>query len=154
MDHQNLDPFNCAKEHYSIRAQKSHCEAEDQDEESRKDFAKVAHYALTQFLVKVGLKYFNKKDEDDISKEFSTLHHKDTFQPLDMMELTKEQKQGLLMYLLFLEKKRDKQIKASARIDVWKQRQLLTKKETAFLTVLTEAVLLTVIISTKGGRDV
>jgi hypothetical protein len=54
--------------------------------------ATIAHHAMTQYSLKKGLKKFQGKAEDAVSKELMQLHMKDTFAPQDATELTEKQK--------------------------------------------------------------
>jgi hypothetical protein len=51
---------------------------------------------MTQYSFKKGLKKFQDKAEDAVSKELMQLHMKDTFAPQDATELTEKQKKGAL----------------------------------------------------------
>jgi hypothetical protein len=73
--------------------------------------ATIAHHAMTQYSLKKGLKKFQGKAEDAVSKELMQLHMKDTFAPQDATELTEKQKKGALESLMFLKEKRDGTIK-------------------------------------------
>eukprot|EP00957_Ditylum_brightwellii_P205326 15343367-Ditylum_brightwellii.AAC.1 len=72
---------------------------------SREDFDDVVHFALTQYLLKQGLKKFKKEGESTVKEEFLQLHQKETFQPMTPDELINDQKKGALKLLMFITKK-------------------------------------------------
>jgi hypothetical protein len=58
--------------------------------------ATIAHHAMTQYSLKKGLKKFQGRADDAVTKELMQLHTKDTFAPQNATELTEDQKRGHL----------------------------------------------------------
>jgi hypothetical protein len=85
--------------------------------------ANIVHYAMTQYLLKKGLKKFKGNADEVVSKELMQLHLKDTFIPKDEGELTEAQKKGAPKSLMLLKEKRDGSIKGRACADGRKQRE-------------------------------
>jgi hypothetical protein len=91
---------------------------------SSKDLAPdLEAVALTQYTLKRGLKEFDKDGLIALGREMEQLHTRKVAKPIDSMDLTKEQKQATLRYLMFLSKKRCGRIKARGCADGRKQRQ-------------------------------
>lgn len=69
-------------------------------------------------------------------------------------DLTADQKQEALQYLMFLKQKRCGKIKGRGCADGRPQRQYMSKEETLSPTVMTESVLLSCAIDAMEGCDV
>jgi hypothetical protein len=69
--------------------------------------------ALTQYTLKQGLKEFGIDGITALGKEVEQLYTRKVSKPVDGDDLTREQKQASLRYLMFLTKKRCGRIKAS-----------------------------------------
>jgi hypothetical protein len=61
---------------------------------------------LTQYGVKQGLKKFGKPGEDAVTVELKQLHDRDVIVLVHAGDLTKQEKQRALPYLMFLKQKR------------------------------------------------
>eukprot|EP00957_Ditylum_brightwellii_P110880 8457099-Ditylum_brightwellii.AAC.1 len=61
---------------------------------------------MTQYSLKAGLRKFKEKGEAAVMDEFKQIHDRDTFEPLNMEDLTEEQKRNALESLMFLKEKR------------------------------------------------
>ena len=87
-------------------------------------------------------------------KELNQPHTIKTVDPLNMENMTIENKSSALRYLMFLTKKRIGRIKARGCADYSKQREYMTKEETYAPTVSAEALMISCLIYAKVGRDV
>jgi Reverse transcriptase (RNA-dependent DNA polymerase) len=114
----------------------------------------LTHYAMTQLSLKAGLKAFGKKGQQGVFKELSQLHWRDTFEPLVLKDLSKEEKEKALESHLFLKKKRDLTVKGRMVAGGDKQRGMIPKEEASSPTVSLESVMLTSAIDAIEERDV
>jgi len=112
------------------------------------------HISLTQYNVKKGLKLFGQDGVDAVLKEVQQLHDRDVLLPKDPQMLTPQEKSSALTYLMFLKKKRCGKIKGRGCADGRKQRAYVTKEDSSSPTVSLEALMLSLIIDAKEGRDV
>ena len=71
----------------------------------------VVHYTMTQLSMKAGLKRWGNKGKQELSKEISQLHMRDTFRPFNSKTLLKTEYDKVLESHLFLKQKRDHSIK-------------------------------------------
>jgi hypothetical protein len=77
----------------------------------------LVHHAMIQYSLKIGLKKFQNKGEEAVSKELLQLHIRDTFKPQDAKELSATHNNGALEYLMFLKEKRDGSLKGRTCAD-------------------------------------
>jgi len=112
------------------------------------------HYIMTTLSVKAGMKKWGDKAEHAVSKEFSQLHYKDTFEPVKGSSLTPEEKKKALESLTFLKEKRSGDIKGRTCVNGSKQRTIYQKEDAASPTVSVESVLLSCVIDAKEKRNV
>jgi Reverse transcriptase (RNA-dependent DNA polymerase) len=117
-------------------------------------YSMVTFYIMTQLSMKAGLKRWKDKGESAISEELSQLHFRDTFDPLNPKELSKEEYNKVLESHLFLKQKRDDSIKGRMVAGGDKQRSIIPAQEASSPTASLEAVLLTATIDALEGRDV
>jgi hypothetical protein len=82
------------------------------------------------------------------------LHDREVMAAKDPKDLTPEQRQEALAYLMFLKRKRCGTIKGRGCADGRKQRAYTAKEEATSPTIATEAVFLTAVIAALEGRDV
>jgi hypothetical protein len=75
-------------------------------------------------------------------------------EPVVPDELTREQKQAALQYLMFLKRKRCGLVKGRRCADGRKHQEYMPKDETSSPTVATKALMLSCIIDAKELRDV
>uniref|UniRef100_UPI002596A4F3 hypothetical protein n=1 Tax=uncultured Marinobacter sp. TaxID=187379 RepID=UPI002596A4F3 len=85
--------------------------------------------ALTQYNLKRGLKEYGNDGVVALGKEVKQLHTRKVAKPIDGNNLTREQKQATLRYLMFLSKKRCGRVKARGCADGRKQRETTSKEE-------------------------
>jgi hypothetical protein len=110
--------------------------------------------ALTQYNLKRGLKEFGNDGIVALGKEMEQLHTHKVAKPVDGNNLTKDQKQATLRYLMFLSKKRCGRVKARGCADGRKQRDMTSKEEASALTVAIESVMLSATIDAMEECDV
>jgi hypothetical protein len=82
------------------------------------------------------------------------LQERKVMEPKHATELSPEQKQEELAYLMFLKWKRCGKIKGCGCADGRKQRACTTREDAASPTVATESIFLTTVIDALEGRDV
>ena len=76
---------------------------------------------MTQHNMKKGIKLFGDAGIDAVLKELQQLHDRKVLEPVNAKEMTNEEKQGALQYLMFLKQKRDGVIKGRGCADGRKQ---------------------------------
>ena len=112
------------------------------------------HTIMTQYHVNRGLKIFGIRGEEAVLKELHQLHVRKVMAPTFAKELTPEQRQAALQYLMFLKEKRSGVIKGHGCADGRPQRLHMTKEESSSPTVAIESVILSCVIDALEGRDV
>jgi hypothetical protein len=125
--------------------------------QKQRDFGPMYDFqdtVLTQCGVKQGLKKFGKSGEEAVTVELKQLHDRDVIVPVHAGDLTRQEKQRALAYLMFLKQKRCGRIKGRGCADGRKQRIYKSKQEISSPTVSIESVFLTCTIDAKEGRDV
>ena len=81
-------------------------------------------------------------------------HDREVIIPNNPIKLRKEERHCALPYLIFLKEKRDSTIKNEGCADGHRQRLYMAKEQTSSPTISNEALLLTLTIDAKEGRDV
>jgi hypothetical protein len=109
---------------------------------------------FTQLSMKRGLTEYGEAGVQAVLKELLQLHDRGVLEPKQAQQLTREEKQAALQYLMFLKKKRNGIIKGRGCADGRKQRAYTTKEEASSPTVAIEAVMLSCVIDAKEHRDV
>jgi hypothetical protein len=112
------------------------------------------HVTLTQYSVNKGLKLFGKDGETAVLEELKQLHDRGVIRPVNAKDMSREEKQQALQYLMFLKKKRCGKIKGRGCADGRKQRLYMSKEETSSPTVSTEALMLSCVIDADEQRVV
>ena len=110
--------------------------------------------AFTQHSVRKGLKLFGERGVDAVIKELTQLHDRGVLEPKDADQLTEEEREAALQYLMFLKEKRNGTVKGRGCADGRKQRETITKEEASSPTVAIESVMLSCTIDAKEERDV
>ena len=82
------------------------------------------------------------------------MHDRKVMQPVRRKDLSPEQKQEALGYLMFLKKKQCGKIKGRGCADRHKQRAYITKEQSTSPTISTEAVFLTAVVDAWENRKV
>ena len=84
-----------------------------------------------QYILQRGLHKFKEAGMEAAKKEVDQLHRRSCYTPLDVSELTPEEKNKAMMALMFLTEKRDKSIKGRLCYNGKPTRQWLSRDETA-----------------------
>ena len=84
--------------------------------------ATINHIALTLYSLKRGLKEFGTTGLEAVQKELQQLHDHDVLIPVFSNDLSVEQHNQALPYLMFLRQKRTGQVNGRRCADGWKQR--------------------------------
>jgi hypothetical protein len=111
-------------------------------------------YLSPQMSAKAGLKMFGHKGTTVIMKELGQLILMDVIKGCLVHQMTHEQKQKALRYLMFLKEKRCRHFIDQDCADGCKQQLYKTKEETSSPTVSVEALFLSCIIDALQRRDV
>ena len=111
-------------------------------------------FLTEQMNVKKGLKVFGESGAEAVVKELKQLDRLNTIEPRHSSDMTRQQRQQALRYLMYLKQKRCGRIKARGCADGRKQRLYKTKDETSSPTVSTEALFLTSAINAHERRKV
>jgi hypothetical protein len=114
----------------------------------------VAFSFMQQLLVKSALREWGDNARAAGEKEVNQLHWRETFVPRQMSELTAEQQTKILQSHMFIGQKRTGETKARMVAGGNTQCGHVTKEESSSRTVSTKAVLLTLIVDARKGRDV
>ena len=111
-------------------------------------------YMTTQYNLKPGLRKFGARGVTVAVKELTQLHIMDTWTPLKVSKLSKEQRMRALSSLLFLKEKRTGDVKGPSCIDGAPQRVYIPKEDTTLPTVSTESTFITATIAAAEKRKV
>ena len=109
---------------------------------------------MTQYSLNKGLKKFGDRGEKAVVKELSSLKDMDTFFPMNVNELTKEQRTRAISSLMFLKEKRDGTIKGRACAIGTPQRAYIKKEDAASPTCATESVFITSVVDAYERRHI
>jgi hypothetical protein len=96
--------------------------------------------------MKKRIKLFGQDGVAAVKKEMLQLHERQVMAPKHVKELTPEQKQEALAYLMFLKGKRCGKIKGRGCDDGRKQRAYTAREDAASPTAATESIFLTAVI--------
>ena len=110
--------------------------------------------STAQVLMKTRLHLLGDAGNQAMKSEMGQLHKRTVMKPKDSKDLTTEQWREALAYLMFLKQKRCGMIKARGCADGCKQREKITKQESASPTVATESVFITAVVDAHEGRMV
>ena len=117
-------------------------------------FKAMDHYARQQYGLERGIKEWGDRGKDAAFEEVKQLHMRTTFKPINMDDMTSEERRKAIGSLIFLKEKTDGTIKGRACADGRKQREDAEKGDAASPTVSLESVLLTALIDAYENRDV
>jgi len=109
------------------------------------------HVLMTQMSVKAGIKKFGKKDDEAVSKELHQLNDRKAMVPIGKDDLSTEDRQKALWYLMFIKEKRDGAVKARGCADRRPQRQYTEKGDASSPMVSLEAMMMSCCIEAKEG---
>lgn len=105
-------------------------------------------------MAKAGLKKHGRDAEETLMREFAQLEDLSVYESVDPSTLTAQQKSRALRSLNLIKEKRDGQLKGRTVADGRPQRSLYEKSETVSPTVLTDALMLSIMIDARERRDV
>ncbi len=114
----------------------------------------VAFSFMQQLLVKSALREWGDDARVAGEKEVNQLHWRETFIPRQISQLTAEQQAKILQSHMFIRQKWTGETKARMVAGGNTQRGHVTKEELSSPIVSTKAVLLTLIVDARKGRDV
>ena len=109
---------------------------------------------LTQYHVSKGLRVFGDAGKEAVLKEMRQFDDMDTIEPVFPNDISKEDMEGVLEYLMFLKEKRCGKIKGRGCADGRPQRIYTGKDESSSKTVSIESVMLTSMIDAMENRDI
>jgi hypothetical protein len=107
-----------------------------------------------QMSAKAGIKKHGRKAEEALMTEFAQLEELSVFEGIDPATLTNKQRRMALRTINLIKEKRSGQLKGCTVADGRPQRSLYDKSETASPTVSIDALMMSLIIDAKEGRDV
>ena len=116
--------------------------------------ASETNLATPQMSMKKGIKLFGDKGVAAVKIEIQQLHDRGVLKAVHKSDLSWEQIQQALEYLMFLKRKRCGKIKGRGCADGRKQRSYIEKSQSASPTVATEAVFITAVIDALERRVV
>jgi hypothetical protein len=114
----------------------------------------VTGFIMTKMTAKAGIKKPGQVAIDALTQEFLQLQNQDVFDGKHVGELTKTQKKAALRAISVIKEKRCGKIKGGTVADRRPQEALYTKDETSSPTVLTDALMMSVMIDICEDRDV
>jgi hypothetical protein len=101
-----------------------------------------------------GIKKFGQQGKDAANKEMRELHDHIVFEPIDVNELTGQERYRAMESLIFLVEKRDNTVKARTCANGSTQQKYMGRDKAASPTASTYAILNTAVIDAKQKRDV
>jgi hypothetical protein len=110
--------------------------------------------ATAQMSMKKALKMFGDAGVEGVWSEMRQLHKRNVMKPVHARELTPEECQEALAYLMFLKRKRCGKVKGRGCADGRKQRRYIDCADAASPTVATEAVFLMAVMDALESREV
>jgi len=113
----------------------------------------ICGHIMTQMTATAGIKKHGQAAVDDLLQEFCQLNNKDVFDPIDTSTLTTGQKREALRAVNLIKEKRSGKLKGRTCANGWSQRAHYTKEQTTYPTVSTDALMLSLTIDAKEGRD-
>ena len=109
---------------------------------------------MTQYNLKPGLRKSGARGVIALVKELTQLHIMDTWMPLEVSKISREQRMHTLSSLMFLKEKRTGDIKGRACIIGAPQHAYIPKEDAALPTVSTESTFVTAAIAAAEKRKV
>jgi hypothetical protein len=109
---------------------------------------------LQTYSLNAGIKKFGQRGTDAADKEMRQLHDRKVFEPINVDELTNQERHRAMESLIFLVEKRDNTVKARTCANGSTQREYMDRDEAASPTASTDAILISAVIDAKQQRDV
>jgi hypothetical protein len=110
--------------------------------------------ATPQMSMRQGIKCFGEAGVQAVKKELKQVHDRSVMKACHKHNLTPEQRQEALAYLMFLKRKRCGTIKGRGCADGRPQRRYIAKEDASSPTVAKESVFLSALIDAAEGREV
>jgi hypothetical protein len=110
--------------------------------------------ATPQMSMKKGIKVFGQDGIAAVKKEMLQLQDRKVMSPKHTKDLTPEQKQEALAYLMFLKRKWCGKIKGHGCADGHKQHAYTSPEDAASPTIATKSIFLIAVIDALEGHDV
>jgi hypothetical protein len=114
----------------------------------------TANQFVQTYSLRKGLKVFKDKGHAAALGEVGQLHHRSVFEPINIANLTPDEKRHAMESLIFLTEKRSGEVKARMCANGSIQRAYISKEDASSPTAMTESILLTAAIDAKQKRDV
>jgi len=111
-------------------------------------------YLMTQYNLKPGLRKFGARGASAVVKELTQLHIMDTWTPLEVSKISREQQMCTLPSLVFLKEKRTGDVKGRACINGAPQCAYIPKEDAVSPTVSTESTFVNATIAAAEKRRV
>ena len=112
------------------------------------------HSYAQRFYMKKGIEVYKEKAYDGYRKELDQMYRRNTFESVNVKELTKSEKRKAQNAIMLLKKKENKDSKGRMVFNGKPTREWLTREDTSSPTVSQEAIMIVAAIDAKEGRDV
>jgi hypothetical protein len=109
---------------------------------------------FTQYPMHKGLRIFGDKGIEAVRQEMQQFDDSDVGVPLDPNDLSMEQRERVLKYLMYLKEKRDRKIKGRGCDDGRPQRLWTDKHESSSPTAALESLMISSTIDAAERRDI
>jgi len=152
LDHQMDDPENSKS--YESGVQMLQQAADSMHETPNNIYKYICRHIMTQMTATAGIKKHGQVAVDALLQEFCRLDNKGVFDPINASTLTTDQKQEALRAVNPIKEKRSGKLKGRTCADGRSQRAHYTKEDTTSPTLSTDALMLSLMIDAKEGRDV
>ena len=126
------------------------CQFQECNDNSGKKF----HQFVQTYILKQGIKKFEKRGTEAEYKEVKQLHERIVFEPVKIESLKKIERKRAMGSLIFLTEKRDGRVKARVSTNDSIQRSYIPKDDELSSTATTESILITGELEAKQKRDV
>jgi hypothetical protein len=107
-----------------------------------------------QYILQKGLKVFGEEGKQAASKEVKQLHDRVAFEPIDVSQLTAQEKQRACEALMFLTEKRDGTKKGRMVYNGAPSREWTGKDDAKSPTASNESIMITAVIDAVEQRDI
>ena len=151
-----LQYFQCKQVQHNKKLAKQFVQAYQMKNhiKSTKKAGKRAQQFVQPYSLKAGLKRFGEKGKISTLNEMKQLDDREVFYPINVNDLTDQERRRAMESLLFLVEKRDGKIKARFVANGSSQRAYMGREQSASPTVMTESIMITSVIDAKQKRDV
>ena len=105
-------------------------------------------------MLEKGLTEFGKKSVKSTEKEIGQLHNRKCFKPVQINDMTSQERRKAQVALPYLTEKKDGEIKGRVVYNGKPTREYLGREDSSSLTASLESILLTGMIDAHEGRDI